>query len=613
MWKSFRNPWTKPQWVGACVMALVSASTPYAAGEGIDYVLSPLPNFASAQQPGRPISKFAYMFGAPARWPGVLHWRYNHAGAAASLSASKADVLQEVAAAAAKWTAVCGIQIVYDGETDSVPRAQVGGQPDGVNVVGWQTPDTGISGATYSWYQFLGLNDLALVDSDIVMDPVYVTTLSQMSLTMAHEWGHAIGLGHSNVTNTLMSGPPDSAYTNLTQLTADDVHGCRCLYGPPAGQQAGNLCSLPEDVDFGALEAGTGAAQRQVTVTNDGDAALAITGLRTGGSEFGIGADGCTAGGPLAPGASCLVGVQARPAFSGARRDELVIDTSEGPYRIPLHAVGVAASAAAPANYEGVWSTAPVGSESGWGINFAHQGDVIFATWFTYDAAGKAWWLTMTANRSADNVYSGTLYETRGPPFNAVPFSPSAVSYSVVGAATLTFSDANNASFAYSVNGVAQTKSIARLVFGPLPVCTFGVQPDLSLATNYQDVWWASAGTGESGWGVNFTHQGDTIFATWFTYDFDGTPLWLSVTAPKAGAGVYSGTLYRTTGPSFDAVPFNPLSVVRTPVGTLTMTFGGGNYATFAYTVTLGSPPVTVTQTKQLTRLVFRAPGTVCR
>lgn len=30
----------------------------------------------------------------------------------------------------------------------------------------------------------------------------------------------------------------------------------------------------------------------------------------------------------------------------------------------------------------------------------------------------------------------------------------------------------------------------------------------------------------ESGWGVNFTHQGDTIFATWFTYD-DGTPLWL--------------------------------------------------------------------------------------
>ena len=37
------------------------------------------------------------------------------------------------------------------------------------------------------------------------------------------------------------------------------------------------------------------------------------------------------------------------------------------------------------------------GSEAGWGINFAHQGDVIFATWFTYDASGNAWYMSMTA------------------------------------------------------------------------------------------------------------------------------------------------------------------------------------------------------------------------
>ena len=41
--------------------------------------------------------------------------------------------------------------------------------------------------------------------------------------------------------------------------------------------------------------------------------------------------------------------------------------------------------------------------------------------------------------------------------------------------------------------------------------------------------------------------------------------------------------------------------------------FGDGDNATFAYSVTLGNPPVSVTQTKQLSRLVFRAPGTVCR
>ncbi|MGE5090318.1 MAG: S8 family peptidase, partial [Candidatus Levyibacteriota bacterium] len=62
-----------------------------------------------------------------------------------------------------------------------------------------------------------------------------------------------------------------------------------------------------------------------------------------------------------------------------------------------------AAAALQPAapNYEGLWWAAPAGSESGWGINFAHQGDVIFATWFTYDATGKAWWLSMTALKTA--------------------------------------------------------------------------------------------------------------------------------------------------------------------------------------------------------------------
>ena len=69
-------------------------------------------------------------------------------------------------------------------------------------------------------------------------------------------------------------------------------------------------------------------------------------------------------------------------------------------------------------NYQGLWWAAG-GAESGWGINFAHQGDAIFATWFTYDATGKAWWLTMTANLTATGVYSGQLIRTNGAPFSA--------------------------------------------------------------------------------------------------------------------------------------------------------------------------------------------------
>ena len=236
-------------------------------------------------------------------------------------------------------------------------------------------------------------------------------------------------------------------------------------------------------------------------------------------------------------------------------------------------------------SYAGLWWNAPAGSESGWGINFAHQADVIFATWFTYDATGKALWLTMTANSTAENTYAGTLFQTRGPAFSAVPFSPAAVSATAVGSATLTFSDANNASFAYVVNGISQTKAITRQVFAAPPTCTFGALPVLTFATNFQDLWWAAPAGAESGWGVNFTHQGDIIFATWFTYDVDGTPLWLSAAAAKTGPGVYTGTLYRTTGPAFSAVPFLPGDVVRTPVGALTLTFADGSNATFAYTV----------------------------
>jgi hypothetical protein len=258
-------------------------------------------------------------------------------------------------------------------------------------------------------------------------------------------------------------------------------------------------------------------------------------------------------------------------------------------------------------NYQGLWWNTPAGSESGWGINFAHQGDVIFATWFTYDTTGKALWLSMTANATGAGAFAGTLYQTRGPAFSAVPFSPTAVTATAVGSGTLSFRDPDNGRFEYTVNGISQTKAITRQVFGPLPTCTFGAQPDLTLATNYQDLWWAAPAGSESGWGVNFSHQGDTIFATWFTYDADGTPLWLSATTPKTGPGIYSGTLYRTTGPAFNAVPFLPPNVTLTPVGTLTLAFANGNDATFAYTVN------GVTQTKSIVRQVFRTPGTACR
>ena len=267
----------------------------------------------------------------------------------------------------------------------------------------------------------------------------------------------------------------------------------------------------------------------------------------------------------------------------------------------------VAAAPGAYPNYSGLWWNSPAASESGWGINLAHEGDTIFATWFTYDSTGKGWWLSMTAVKNPDGSYGGIVTRSTGPAYDSVPFDPTQVVRTPVGTGTFAFSDLRNGTFAYVVNGIAQTKNITLDTFGTPPNCTFGVETNLALATNYQDVWWAAPAGVESGWGINFAHQGDTIFGTWFTYDHDRTPIWFAVTAPKIGQNLYSGVLYRTTGPAFSSVPFNPGDVVRIPVGTATLAITDGNDATFVYTI------AGVTQSKTITRALFQPLGTVCQ
>jgi hypothetical protein len=367
------------------------------------------------------------------------------------------------------------------------------------------------------------------------------------------------------------------------------------------------VLQVPVSLSLGSQVVGTQSTPTAITLSSVGGFAVTITSvISSDPNEFPVTSSTCN--GTIAVGASCQVNVAFLPSAVGDQSGAITIlsNGAGNPQSITVTATGTSTNVT-PANYEGLWWKSPAGSESGWGINFAHQGDVIFATWFTYDITGKAWWLSMTANKSGDKVYAGTLFQTAGPPFDAVPFDPTQVTAVAVGVGTLTFADANNGTFAYTVNGVTQTKALTRQVFGPMPTCAFGAQSNLALATNYQDLWWASPPSSESGWGINLTQEGDTIFATWFTYGHDRTPLWLTVTAPKTGPNIYSGSLFRTTGPAFNAVPFDPMKVVGTMVGTASFAFSDGNTASFAYNVN------GVAQTKPITREVFRSPGTVCQ
>ena len=70
--------------------------------------------------------------------------------------------------------------------------------------------------------------------------------------------------------------------------------------------------------------------------------------------------------------------------------------------------------------------------------------------------------------------------------------------------------------------------------------------------------------------------------------------------------------MYRTTGPAFNAVPWDKTRVTVTNVGSLVLDFADGNHAMFHYTLALSPALPSVDQSKPVTRQVFRAPGTAC-
>lgn len=255
-------------------------------------------------------------------------------------------------------------------------------------------------------------------------------------------------------------------------------------------------------------------------------------------------------------------------------------------------------------NYSDLWWNA---AEPGWGVNIQHQGETLFATWFTYAANGQGMWLAMSdGQKIAENVYRGDLYRTTGTPFNQINGAAAFdLPLTQVGSATLSFSSNTAGTFAYTVNGVSGTKAIGRQAFSTPATCEFSLTTR-SGNGNYQDLWYNAS---EPGWGVNLTHQGDTIFATWFTYDANRNGLWLVMSnGVRNASGAYQGTLYRTTGTPFNLINGSAAAnFPLTEVGTLSLRFIDGQNADMSYTVN------GLSGTKRISRQVFASPHSSCR
>jgi len=317
-------------------------ATAFAADPASDFLLRPL-----TRSPAAASEKFQFVFGPAMRWSGTIHWSYNHTNAPPQFDAG--SVVSTLQSSMAQWSAVCGVTFAYDGPTFATPTPPNSNDPDQVNVVAWGSVEAYIrnaAGVTDVFYVPSSDGGGSLYDADMVLDNTgRIPTQGTLISVTAHEAGHMLGLAHSELGGNLMSGPPDSAYTALATLQPDDVRGCRCMYGPAAGQGAGYTCSLPKHMDLGSVPVGTTSVTQAFTVFNDGNVPLTVNGVTGGGSEVNV-VGGCPAGTVVAPGDKCTVNVTATPNATGQRVQTLTVSTSDGSYTVPAIYAGQDAPAA---------------------------------------------------------------------------------------------------------------------------------------------------------------------------------------------------------------------------------------------------------------------------
>lgn len=268
--------------------------------------------------------------------------------------------------------------------------------------------------------------------------------------------------------------------------------------------------------------------------------------------------------------------------------------------------VTCAAIAAPQADYGGLWWNP---SESGWGVTVDHQGDILFATLLTYDAAGQPVWYVMSRMDRRDSSFAAPGNNYQGPMYRAGANSVNAdrsslfstdVSVTNIGNAGFSFDSDLGNYFWYDIAGFDSYKTITPLVFADsVPVCEAAGKSEQ--APNFQGMW-----GDEPGWAIYAAHQADTIFAVWLGYDGAGFATWYSMELSKTAPNTYAGPVIRSTGPAYDTT-FDPNAVTRTTVGSARLEFADRDNGVFASV--MGDVPL---ETRNITRQVFGAPRNTC-
>lgn len=223
-------------------------------------------------------------------------------------------------------------------------------------------------------------------------------------------------------------------------------------------------------------------------------------------------------------------------------------------------------------------------AEPGWGYNMQHQGSLLYGTWYTYATDGEVMFLTVEALAQADGSFAGPIYRVSGTPFQLIDDASAVTAVTDVGSAQMRFDPAGNLTLVYSVFGVEQTRQLEPFVFVADPPSCFSTLDARAGARNYSDLWWNAR---EPGWGLTLAHQGDIVFALWYTYGAGGRDQWISASALTLQAdGSYRGALQRPEAGTPLAAIMGPATSFPVPeVGSAELRFTDGERGTFSYTL----------------------------
>ncbi len=127
-------------------------------------------------------------------------------------------------------------------------------------------------------------------------------------------------------------------------------------------------------------------------------------------------------------------------------------------------ALGALLLSALPAraqDYSDIWYAGEI--ESGWGVTFTQNQNVIFATLFVHGPAPSTteFWYVATIYQAADGSFTGDLYQTTGTGIGA-PWNPAQKTATKVGTLTFTPTSSTTGTLNYNVGAVPVSKSIVR-------------------------------------------------------------------------------------------------------------------------------------------------------